>query len=243
VRLVIRPVQKSRRPSYGHPNRLAHNWLTYDAMDKGLIAFADLYRGELIDLGAGFASYRDFFLQHADNYIAVDWPNSYHDTKVNVFADLGVGFPLKSEIADTVVALSVLEHIREPQNFLEEACRILKPGGALILQVPWQWSIHEAPHDYFRYTPYGLEHLLARTGLAELRVEPQSGFFSMIILKMNYFSLRLLRRTGALQEILRPLFLAFWYVGQKLAPLLDRLDKDWKLEASGYFVTAKKPCH
>ena len=32
-----------------------------------------------------------------------------------------------------------------------------------------------------------------------------------------------------------------WFVGQKLSPLLDKLDQDWSLEAPGYFVTARKP--
>tara|TARA_B110000503_G_scaffold142834_1_gene241186 strand:+ start:3346 stop:3984 length:639 start_codon:yes stop_codon:yes gene_type:complete len=212
-------------------------------MDKCLVALSDLYRGELVDLGSGSAWYKSFFLNYAENYIAVDWPSSYHNAKVNIFADLGVGFPLQSKMADTVVALSVLEHIREPQNFLIETFRILKPSGSLILQVPWQWWIHESPHDYFRFTPYGLAHLLARAGFVEVSVKPQSGFFSMMILKMNYFTLRVHRRTGLLYRLLGPLFVALWYIGQKIAPVLDRLDKNWSLETSGYFVTATKPCH
>jgi SAM-dependent methyltransferase len=229
-------------PSIGHPNRSAHNWLAYDSVDKFFLAHVDLYRGELIDLGAGSAPYKEFFLKYADNYIALDWPGSHHDIKANVFADLGSGFPLQNDIADAVVAISVLEHIPEPQNFLSEAFRILKPNGSLILQVPWQWWIHEAPHDYYRYTPHGLSYLLARAGFVDVKVEPQGGFFSMIILKMNYFSLRVLRYTGRARRFVRPLFVAFWYIGQKLAPILDRLDNDWKLEASGYFVTATKSC-
>jgi len=34
--------------------------------------------------------------------------------------------------------------------------------------------------------------------------------------------------------------LLFWYLGQKAAPLLDKLDSNWALETSGYYVTAKK---
>jgi len=36
-------------------------------------------------------------------------------------------------------------------------------------------------------------------------------------------------------------FSVFWYVGQKITPLLDRLDQNWAYEASGYFVTARNP--
>ena len=76
---------------------------------------------------------------------------------------------------------------------LNEAFRILKPGGAIVLQVPWQWRVHEAPHDYFRYTPYGLKYLFEKAGFVDVVVEPQSGFFTMWILKMNYFSTRFIR--------------------------------------------------
>jgi ubiquinone/menaquinone biosynthesis C-methylase UbiE len=37
--------------------------------------------------------------------------------------------PIESEVADTVISLSVMEHLREPQLFLNEAHRILKRGG------------------------------------------------------------------------------------------------------------------
>jgi len=124
---------------------------------------------------------------------------------------------------------------------VSEAYRILKPGGALVLQVPWQWWIHEAPHDYFRYTPYGLEHLLNRAGFEDIHVEPQAGFFSMITLKANYFSTRFLRGPWPLRVILRGSLGVFWQVGQRLAPVLDRLDQDWALETTGYFVTARRP--
>lgn len=227
--------------SQSHTNRRPYNWLAYETSDHFLQKYASSYRGAIYDLGAGESPYKDFFLKYADEYVAVDWAGSYHDTKADVVADLNEPLPVGDEVADTVVSLSVLEHLREPQMMLNEAHRILKAGGALVMQVPWQWWVHEAPYDYFRYTPYGLEHLLKCAGFTNIRVEPQAGFFTMITLKMNYFSLRLIRGPRPLRWLLRAAFTVFWYIGQKLAPLLDRLDRDWTLEASGYFVTAKKP--
>ena len=32
----------------------------------------------------------------------------------------------------------------------------------------------------------------------------------------------------------------FWQLGQRAAPLLDKLDRNWAAETTGYFVTAKK---
>lgn len=227
--------------SQQHSNRRAHNWLIYDIGDRFLLKYSPKYKGVLFDLGAGESPYKDFFLQYADQYIAVDWAGSFHNTKADIVADLNKPLPIESEVADTIVSLSVMEHLCEPQIMLNEAFRILKAGGGIVLQVPWQWWVHEAPYDFFRYTPYGLKYMFEKAGFVEVVVEPQSGFFTMWILKMNYFSLRFIRGPRSLRWLIKAMLLPIWYFCQKAAPLLDKLDRDWAAETSGYFVTAIKP--
>lgn len=227
--------------SRAHSNRRPYNWLAYDTGDRLLEKHIPLYRGVLYDLGAGESSYRDFFLFHADQYVAVDWSGSCHDIRADILADLNEALPIDSGVADTVVSLSVLEHLREPKTMISEAYRILKSGGHIVLQVPWQWWIHEAPHDYYRYTPYGLEYLFKNSGFVDIQIEAQAGFFTMMTLKLNYFSLRLIRGPWPLRSAINLVLHLFWYVGQKFAPILDRLDKRWALETNGYFLTARKP--
>jgi len=224
-----------------HSNRQAHNWLVYDVGESFLTKNAALYKGALYDLGCGESPYKGFFMQYAEQYIGVDWAGSIHDTKADIAADLNKPLPIESEVADTVVSISVLEHLCEPQTMLDEAYRILKPGGAIVLQVPWQWWIHEAPHDFFRYTPYGLKYLFEKAGFRHVVVEPQSGFFTMIILKLNYFTTRFIRGPRLLRLMIKAGLIPFWYLGQKLAPILDKLDKNWAAETRGYYVTARKP--
>jgi 2-polyprenyl-3-methyl-5-hydroxy-6-metoxy-1,4-benzoquinol methylase len=228
--------------SRNHPNRSAHNWLAYDTSDRLLAKYISLYKGVLYDLGAGEAPYREFFLNYAERYVAVDWAVSYHEVKADIIANLNDPLPIENEVADTVTCLSVLEHLQQPQTLINEAFRILKSGGGvMVLQVPWQWLIHEAPHDYFRYTPYGLELMFRQAGFVDILIEPQAGFFTTIVLKLNYFTHRLIRGRRVVQWLLRFTFGIGWFVGQTLAPILDKLDNDWALESSGYFVTARKP--
>lgn len=226
--------------SRNHSNRRPYNWLIYDISDKFLQKYIPNYKGVLYDLGCGDAPYRDFFLSHADKYVGVDWSGSLHDYKADVSADLNKPLPIESAVADTVVSFSVLEHLCEPQNMLNEAWRILKPGGAIVLQVPWQWWIHEAPYDFFRYTPYGLKYLFEKAGFVDIVVEPQSGFFTMWILKMNYFSLRFLLGPKPLQWLIEACLAPCWYIGQIISPSLDKLDRNWAAETQGYFVLARK---
>lgn len=71
--------------------------------------------------------------------------------------------PVRSGSVDMVLMSEVLEHLEAPQHALEEAVRALKPGGTLIVTVPFVYRVHEDPADYWRWTPAGI-----RLGLAAM---------------------------------------------------------------------------
>jgi SAM-dependent methyltransferase len=229
-----------KNASDNHNNKKPWNWLVYKNNDLFLNKYTQLYKGNLYDLGCGARTYEPYFLQFADRYVGLDWGASVHDLKADIVADLNKPLPVDSNCADSIVCLSVLEHLCEPQNLLNEAYRMLKPGASIILQVPWQWWIHEAPYDFFRYTPYGLKYMFEKAGFKQIEVEPMCGFFSMWFVKMNYFSLRFIKGPRIFRGIKKAIFLPFWYIGQKIAPTLDKLDKNWAAESQGYYVVAKK---
>jgi len=229
------------KPSEYHRNRNLNNWILYDVGDKFLEKYSSYYKGHLVDLGCGEAPYKKYFLQYADSYEGVDWTKTLHNSKADVISDLNKKIELGDETADTIVSLSVMEHLCEPQIFLNESFRILKRGGYMILQVPWQWWIHEEPHDYFRYSPYGLKYMFGKAGFKDVQVTPQTGFFTARIAKMNYFSARFIRGPKPLRWLIKGTLIPFWTIGQFLAPYLDKLDTNWAAESQGYFVLAKKP--
>ena len=150
------------RPSKFHNNKNFHNWLVYRIGDKYLDKYNHLYRGTLVDLGCGEAPYKDYFLQFAKKYIGVDWTKTLHNSKADIISDLNRKVELDDDYADTIISISVMEHLCEPQVFLNEAFRVLKNDGTMILQLPWQWHLHEAPYDYFRYSSYGLKYMLKK---------------------------------------------------------------------------------
>ncbi len=175
----------------------------------------------------------------ADDYIGIDWSSTPHSLKADIVADLNEPLPVESDLADAIVSISVLEHLRRPEVMLSEAYRVLKPGGYLVLQVPFMWHIHEAPYDYFRYTKFGLEYLLSRAGFGEIQIEPTTGFWLMSALKMNYQSTRLLRGPKFISELIGLLLWPLWSISQRLGIALDRW---WQSESetAGYFVVARK---
>jgi SAM-dependent methyltransferase len=228
------------KPSEYHSNKKAYNWLIYDISDKWLEVYSKYYKGILVDLGCGEAPHKNYFLQYVNQYIGVDWTNTLHNSKADIISDLNKEIVVKDNFADTIISLSVMEHLCEPQIFLNESYRILKKDGTIILGVPWMWWIHEAPHDYFRYTPYGLKYMFEKAGYKDIQVQPTTGFFTMWFLKMNYFSLKWIKGSKIRRAFTKAFLIPFWYTSQKLAPWLDNKHRGWSLESAGFFVVAKK---
>lgn len=65
--------------------------------------------------------------------------------------------PFRDATFEQILCSEVLEHLREPERAIAEMARVLRPGGSLLLTVPFAYPVHEAPVDYQRFTPYGLE--------------------------------------------------------------------------------------
>lgn len=123
---------------FQHTNNKPYNWLVYEINHEFLNRLSNNFRGHLYDLGCGEMPYKSWLLNYADQYTGVDWGSTLHELKADILADLNEPLPIDSEVADTVISLSVMEHLREPQMFLNEAHSILKPGGAINQRVaPW----------------------------------------------------------------------------------------------------------
>jgi 2-polyprenyl-6-hydroxyphenyl methylase/3-demethylubiquinone-9 3-methyltransferase len=108
---------------------------------------------------------------------------------------------------DLVTSLEVVEHVADPQAFIEALARRLAPGGLMILSTPnrTEWSklltitlaegfgrIPKGTHDYGKFIPpEGLAQLLANAGLKCLDTEgiawsPTRGLHLSEDLRLNY---------------------------------------------------------
>lgn len=221
-------------------HRIEHNWLIKKAVNDKLRTRLPDLSGRVVDLGCGVKPFEKDILQYVDEYIGVDWGNTLHGIHADVIADLNRQLPIESDVADHVVSFEVMEHLAEPQIMLSEAFRILRRRGHLTLSVPFQWWVHEAPWDYYRYTRHGLEYLLQKVGFTNVMVAPTTGFWSMWILKLNYQTVRLAKGPRPVRMLARTLLIPFWWINQHLAQAMDRLWPEDR-ETAGYFVTASKP--
>lgn len=63
---------------------------------------------------------------------------------------------------DCVFCSGVLEHVDDWRKALQEITRVLKPGGTLLLGLPFRQPIHFSPRDYWRFTEHGIREMLRR---------------------------------------------------------------------------------
>jgi len=201
----------SMPPTPPHPSGNAFNRLAKRQLGDALAAAAARHaRGRLIDIGCGEKPYAAALAPHVDEHLGVDHAGSPHAlTSVDVLAG-AYEIPLADASFDTALMAEVLEHLEDPGRALAEANRLLRPGGTLILTVPFMWALHEEPRDFFRYSPHGLRHLLAAAGFAGIDVRPLSGQWSTLALLGGYalrttrlgrFDRGLARVAGAAQRL------------------------------------------
>lgn len=157
VRKWLRPLQ--RTPV--HPQ-----WLVKRGEETQRLWVAGAASGRVLDIGSADGHVRRW-LKECD-YIALDYPataQGMYGTRPDLFAD-GAALPFPEDSFDTVLLLDVLEHVRDARGVLDEIARVLKPHGRLLLSVPFLYPLHDAPHDYRRYTAPGLVSAVRRAGLS-----------------------------------------------------------------------------
>lgn len=151
--------------------------LVADAVAARYDALLPLHaRGRLLDLGCGHVPLYAAYRPHVGSVTCVDWAQSLHANPfLDHLVDLNGALPFAEGSYDTVVLSDVLEHLPEPQPLLREIARVLVPGGRLLMNLPFLYRIHEAPHDYARYTAFALRRYLEAAGLQVLELQPVGG--------------------------------------------------------------------
>ncbi len=91
-----------------------------------------------------------------------------------------VAVPVEDRRFDAVIMTQVLEHAPDPTAMLGEMHRILKPGGRILLTAPLWFEEHEKPYDFYRYTRFGLAHLLTKSGFVVEDVRSLEGYMGTV---------------------------------------------------------------
>jgi SAM-dependent methyltransferase len=159
---------------------------------------------------------------------------------VDIVAD-GHELPFVDASFDYVWSNAVLEHVRNPFRVAAEMVRVVRPGGLVIVQVPFLESIHSWPHDYFRFTPNGLRELFGE--LEEVAVGTSAGPGQVLPDLLEYYGAGLADIQGGslLANAWAVVLGTFLWPVRALDRLLRRRPAYWKWARAYYYVGRKPP--
>ena len=87
---------------------------------------------------------------------------------------------LQDNSCDILIVPNVVHHERDQDGMFNEFFRILKPGGRGYIFEALLRELHQIPDDYVRYTPWGFEYMLQKSGLNMVDYKTSGGPFEAI---------------------------------------------------------------
>lgn len=177
----------------------------------------------VLDAGAGEAPYRPLFA-HC-RYVTQDWPSSVHTgaATADVVGDLH-DLEVTDCSFDFVLCTEVLEHVADPARVCAELHRVLRPGGGILVTVPFVGELHEEPYDYRRFTSHGIEATLTDAGFESSAAEPLTGYFGTLAHVLRHAGLSTRPVTGRASAASRATAWLLLCISAVLQRLTARLD-------------------
>ncbi len=135
---------------------------------------------------------------------------------------------------DVVIMSEVLEHVHSPHLAIENVYNILQKGGKLILTTPFIFPLHDRPYDYYRFTKYGLQHLLKP--FSHVQIFEKNGYFEAIDVLWVRLWREESKRARTFSYLMIPLI---YFLKRPFSRLLSSIIKADGI-STGYLVTAYK---
>lgn len=204
----------------------------------------------LLDVGAGTGPYRKEINELGFHYRGHDFASYVPDaaapglqnpnwvyTELEFICDL-LEIPPSAK-SNVVLCTEVLEHVPNPVEAFHKLWNLVKPGGVMLVTVPFLSLMHQAPHWYSSgLSPFWFAHHAREADCHDFEIKVHGDYFDLMYQEMS----RVLSGTTRFQRVLslpfRYFFGACFKIARELAPTSLQ-------QMGGFGVTffARKPEH
>lgn len=152
--------------------------------------------------------------------------------------------PIADNSVDAYICSAILEHVPYPELALFEMFRTLRPGGRVLVEVPFLYHYHPAPLDLYRWTVEGLKILCEDFEILSAGVGVKSSYLAYYLLDHMYRVTKMNLEDATLSKIIdamsaydeavkdHPVYYAISYVSAKRGAAAAAEEKyryfDWK---------------
>jgi SAM-dependent methyltransferase len=161
--------------------------------------------GRLLDLGCGTRPYAKLYGELFGMSIAGDFDQRTADLDVRLDA---TALPFADQSFDLVLFSEVIEHVPDAAKAIAEVARVLRPGGVLLITWPFNYMIHEDPHDYVRFTEFGMDRVLRANGMTIEVTVHRGGVLMLGVALMEFLlvnAMEAIARIPLLGNVIRPI--------------------------------------
>jgi SAM-dependent methyltransferase len=216
-------------------SRLSAQWVA-DEYTKYIPIYC---QGHLADIGCGNLPFYGYYRNFVESTTAIDWESSCNlNCHLDILADLNCPpIPaMQANTFDCAIMSDLLEHIFSPGPLIDEVARILKPGGHVLMNVPFYYYIHEMPHDYHRYTEFALTRYFEQSGFEVVVLNRIGGVGTVLTCLFS----QAISRYGFLGRAMATLLQRFALLIRGIRPVRSLLTSGADRVPNGYFLVAKK---
>ncbi|MDC1275133.1 class I SAM-dependent methyltransferase [Planktomarina temperata] len=196
---------------------LGSSFLHRRELERLIIKHSHHCSGQILDFGCGDMPYRKHFT--FKNYIGLDTVNSENSCADMLYDKLPL--PIVNDSIDSILCTQVLYQIKDDSEVLSDMYRIIKPGGKLVLSVPFMWFDADTNASH-RYSLNTISEKVTKAGFTIIEKEKVCNNFGLFFcLYLKYID-RILntKRPTALRLFLTRVIRLSLFLGLNLLGML-----------------------
>jgi SAM-dependent methyltransferase len=181
-------------------------WASYRRrrLDELQECYQGYYQGVVLDIGGRDRGRFNKPRERVQRWIFADSQSAY---RPDVVLDAANMTSVADNSIDVVNALELFEHVVQIERSLDECYRVLRPGGTMLMSVPFLSPIHGDPDDWQRWTEHRWRRELGTRGFQLKEVVIMGRIFTVFGEQAKVFLKQLPRGLRPLaQLVFLPLF-------------------------------------